>query len=184
MSSRKRKKNHVHPQGGSGVELNVMPFVDIFSLLCTFLLFSAVFVTIGILQVQIPFLSNAAPEESEKNVKTRELILNVDVAKNSIELTTSYSSSPVNQKKTNYERTVAGLDDFHQDLVDLKNKHEDADKVTLFVDDEVLYDDLVKVLDKIKLRFPDDAGYVDGDESDRKDRSSLFPKVVMGNIIL
>ena len=54
-----------------------MPFVDIFSLLTTFLLFSAVFVKIGILEVQVPFLSNAAPPPDEK--PSRSISVNVDM---------------------------------------------------------------------------------------------------------
>ena len=58
MSSRKRRKQKAGFVEGAPVELNVMPFIDVFSLLTTFLLFSAAFITIGILEVQIHYFRN------------------------------------------------------------------------------------------------------------------------------
>ena len=92
--SRKRK-NKIY-DGGDSVELNIMPFIDIFSLLCTFLLFSAVFVAVGIHVVQVPFLSNAASEKGEDN--KRIMKVKVDVSVNRIDLTTSWSEAPVDEK--------------------------------------------------------------------------------------
>ena len=62
----RRKKKH---KGGGEVdtgapELNIMPFIDIFSMLNTFLLLS-VALWVRIIEVQIPFLSNS-PDVKEK----------------------------------------------------------------------------------------------------------------------
>ena len=68
----KKKKASMGIAPPGAVELNVMPFIDIFSLLCTFLLMSAVFLSIGILEVQVPFLTNAAMSEAKKKEKLKE----------------------------------------------------------------------------------------------------------------
>lgn len=51
--SKKKKRKQLESQSA---QLNIMPFIDIFSMLNTFLLISASFVSIGILKVQVPFL--------------------------------------------------------------------------------------------------------------------------------
>ena len=47
--------------------------IDIFSLLCTFLLFSAVYVSIGIQTVQVPFFTNAASDKKDDEFGIDEL---------------------------------------------------------------------------------------------------------------
>ena len=74
--SRKKKKRSIPYKD---VELNIMPFIDIFSMLNTFLLFSAVFLSVGVLEVQIPFLSNQPPPDDPKD--SRLFQVNVDVSK-------------------------------------------------------------------------------------------------------
>jgi biopolymer transport protein ExbD len=51
--------------GYRDIELNIMPFIDVFSLLNTFLLLSAVFFSLGMLEVQLPFFSNAPQKDSK-----------------------------------------------------------------------------------------------------------------------
>ena len=55
MSKRKKKKKH-EPKAAEA-ELNIMPFIDIFSMLNVFLLVSATFINIGLIRVQVPFLT-------------------------------------------------------------------------------------------------------------------------------
>lgn len=179
MARHKRKKK-VAPEAHE-VELNVMPFIDIFSLLCTFLLFSAVFVSIGILEVQIPFLSNAAPNQDKENKRLLDVKIDVEVER--VELTTSFTKQPINENRQFFPRDEAGLKEMHSQLVQLRDDYEETDKVTLFVDNEILYEDLVEVLDQIKLRFPGDQGF-DPQESSKGIETTLYPKVVMGSVIL
>ena len=53
MSRRKKRKKAAYNE----IVLNIMPFIDVFSMLNTFLLYSAVFLAVGIIEVQIPYLS-------------------------------------------------------------------------------------------------------------------------------
>lgn len=181
-----RKSKKKHELSNDEVSLNVMPFIDIFSLLCTFLLFSAVFVSIGILEVQVPFLTNAAPPDKKDDKNKRTLSINVNLERKSIELETSYDRAPVNRKKFRYDNNQNGRKKFHRKLIDIKMDNLKADKVTLYVDDNIIYKDLVSILDQIKLRFPGDKGF---DAKSRKEaqtgiQSFLFNKVIMGSVIL
>ena len=184
MGARKSKKKFSQAQTGAIVELNVMPFVDIFSLLCTFLLFSTVVVSIGILQVQVPFLSNADSGQNAKEENRRKILLKVNIDKSHVRIITSYNQPPKELKERKFPRTISGLKNFHDEMIEIKDKNKKTDKVTLFVDDSVVYDDLVMILDRIKLRYPEgplqEGGKISGDGKEM----ALFPKVVMGNILL
>ncbi|MBI2603114.1 MAG: biopolymer transporter ExbD [Deltaproteobacteria bacterium] len=162
-------------EAGQSVELNIMPFIDVFSLLCTFLLFSAVFLSVGIHFVQIPFISNAAPSKEEVE---RQLNVSVDVGKDNIELVTSWSEQPLEKKVLQFPHAEAGIAQLHKSLIDLKQAHPKVDKVDLFLDDEITYDQIIGLLDQIKLRFPEDprTSDLEGDV--------LFPKVVFGSVML
>lgn len=175
----KKKKQKKSSAGSDVVELNVMPFVDIFSLLCTFLLFSAVFVAIGIHEVQIPFLSNATPPKTKSK---RMLEVKVDVTKTEIELITSYTQAPVNEQAQKFPRTKKGFKEFHRKLIDVKIDNRDAEKVELFMDEELTYNDLIEVLDNVKLLMPNDKGFKK--ETKPGTGNMLFPKVIMGNVLL
>ncbi len=165
------------------IELNIMPFIDMFSMLNTFLLFSAVFLSIGIIEVQIPFLTNAPPPKQQK---TRNLQVNVDIEPDKIEVTTAFSAPPENEQKTTYALNESGVAEMHARLVSIRQQNEDTDLVTLFSGDDVTYEKLTLVLDNIKFRNEADPVFREKDPRTGELRTSvfLFPKVVMGSVIL
>ncbi len=180
----KKQRKIIDVGGSSSVELNVMPFIDIFSLLCTFLLFSAVFISIGILEVQVPFLTNAAPPP-EKKVPKRELVVNIHLAKDKVTLNSNFSQPPENKQKEDFPTDKKGLQDFHEALVRLKNDNVDADSATLMVDDDVVYQLMISTLDEIKLIVAKDkVENSSGEKALGKRVPGLFPKVVIGNVLL
>ena len=151
-----------------------MPFIDIFSLLNTFLLFTATFVSIGLIQVQVPFLSNATPDQKP----TRSLDINVDVGRDQIVLRTAYTSAPAKKNSNSFSSSPEGIAALHRALIELKHRNPKDDKVTLYSDEDVSYRKLVEVLDAIKI---DDSI----DTSDGvTDNNKLYPKVVMGSVLL
>jgi biopolymer transport protein ExbD len=182
VSRKRKRKQDLHEY--KDVELNVMPFIDVFSMLNTFLLFSAVFIAIGIHEVQVPFLSNAAPPKTESG---RVLLINVSVEKDKVEVVTVYSMEPADEKKNTYDLTAVGLTDMHKRLVEIRREHKDVDKLTLYSEDDVSYKDLSLVIDGIKLRREGDPVFTENNEDPTKAAQTsmfLFPKVVMGSVIL
>tara|TARA_B100001094_G_C17952713_1_gene681428 strand:+ start:292 stop:843 length:552 start_codon:yes stop_codon:yes gene_type:complete len=164
--------------------LNIMPFIDIFSILNTFLLMSATFVNIGIIQVQIPFLSSApAKEEKDKPTRTMSLKVNVDKAK--AILTSSWSSAPIDQKVEPFTIDESGMEALHKRLVKYRTEVPKTDKVTVFSDDDVTFENLTAVLDSIKSLRPGDPKIYTKDK-DGLEKSSvyLYEKVVLGSIML
>ena len=180
MASKKKKRSIK----ASEPELNIMPFIDVFSVLTTFLLISAAFLSMGIIEVQIPFFTNAPPSKEKPQ---RSLTINVEVEKTKIILKTEYTAAPVNKDEKEYELNEDGLDQLHRALVTLRQKEPDSDKVTLFSEDDVVYNDLVKVLDAIKNLKPDDPRIKVTDDkvaNTERELGQLYKKVVMGSVIL
>lgn len=180
-----RKKNRRTTPEVGAVDLNVMPFIDVFSLLTTFLLFSAVFVQIGVLEVQIPFLSNAKPPDFQK--PERILEVKADVTKESIEISSSWTAAPIDEKKKVFPRDKTGIAEAHRELVSIRTAYPDIDKLTMFADDEITYKELAEVLDAVKFLAPGETLPPPKDPSVLKNgesQPSLFPKVIMGSVML
>jgi biopolymer transport protein ExbD len=185
MAGHRKKKNK--GTGGEGsIELNVMPFIDVFSLLTTFLLFSAVFVQIGILEVQVPFLSNSNPPDMDK--PSRDLEIKLDLRKDYVEIQTAYTQPPINETKDRFKLDDKGFARFHSKLVELRQANPKNDKLTLFSDDDVAYEVLARILDETKFLKESDPKDI-GQPKEQKGfttgkQNLLFPKVVMGSVML
>ena len=165
------------------IELNIMPFVDVFSLLNTFLLFSAVFLSIGIIEVQVPFLTNAPPEKTEK---TRDFTIKVDILPDKIQLITSWTMAPVDEKKEEFPLTPQGADELHVKLIAARTQNKETDKLTVFSEDEIAFEKLTMVLDAIKFLKPGEPRFqeVDPKTNERRDTDYLYPKVILGSVLL
>ena len=162
-----------------------MPFVDVFSLLTTFLLMAAVFVAIGIIEVQIPFLTSEKPDSTPQRV----LDLKVDMEKDKVTVVTSYTLPPTNEVKKEYKLNPADLEEMHLYLVGVKRKNLEVDRVSFFTDIDVKWGDMAKVLDVIKLRKYNDPIFVPkGKENDAlavaEATAYLYPKVVFSSVML
>lgn len=182
MASRKRKYKKA---SSDTPELNVMPFIDIFSMLNTFLLVSASFIGLGILEVQVPFVSSAPSPSDDK--PTRTLSVKVEVETDQITLKTSWSEAPEDPKSKDYPLNPEGIEKLHQDLIELKTQEPKSDKVTLMTDDDVKYDQMILVLDAIKTlkeTDPDLPQEADTPNTSSKLGRFLYQKVVLGSVIL
>lgn len=180
MAKKKRRRSIKYRD----IELNIMPFIDVFSLLNTFLLMSAVFLSVGILEVQIPFLSSSPPE---KTPEERVLEIKVDMEKEKIEVTAAYSKPPINEQKKEFRVTKEDLQAMHKFLVDIRRTNPEADKVQFFTEDDVIWKDVARVLDAIKVRQANDPVFPTKTGSDVEKAIAsefVFPKVVMASVML
>lgn len=183
--SRKKKRHRIDYKE---IELNIMPFIDIFSMLNTFLLFTAVFLSVGVLEVQIPFLSNSPPPDDPKD--SRVFQLSVDVTKDQVEVQTSYTRPPEQLQKFPFPNNPEGRKLLHQKLSDVRKKNADTDKATVYSDDDVNWESLSAVLDSVMLRIESDPVFPPVKDAKNKDRAELdaktflYPKIVMGSVML
>lgn len=184
MAGKRKRKGSKPPAGAP--ELNIMPFIDIFSMLNTFLLVSASFIGLGIIEVQVPFLSNSPdlPQEPSRSFSIR-----VDIEENQVILTHQWTAEPVEKQVENYRLDEADIERMHQDLIRLRNRVPESDKVTVYADDNVKYDRLVLVLDAIKTLKETDPPLNIPQSQDAAGRLGvrerfLYEKIVMGSVLL
>jgi biopolymer transport protein ExbD len=135
------------------IDLNVVPFIDVFSLLCTFLLFSASFLALGVQEVQVPFLTSAP---STKQPQEEDWTLELKAQK-------MIFWGP---KTLSFDWTDQSA--FHRELEALRRKHPKHDQMNLVVDDDVSYEQFTHILGLLRLN---------------PGTGPLFPKIVMTHLI-
>jgi biopolymer transport protein ExbD len=122
-------------------ELLLVPMIDIFTVLVTFLLMTAVFARITVLQLDLP--SAAASSAAEPAFR-----LEVIVRKDGLELTngtTKIAALPA----INGEYDLKTLSDL---ALQLKRENPNVDSASVLMEPAVEYDNLIQVMDTIRSR--------------------------------
>ena len=120
-------------------ELLLVPMIDIFTVLVTFLLMTAVFARITVLQLDLP--SAAASSAAEPAFR-----LEVIVRKDGLELTngtTQIAALPA----LNGEYDLKTLSDL---ALSLKRENPNVDSASVLMEPDVEYDNLIQVMDAIR----------------------------------
>lgn len=158
---RKIERQHRRPS-----ELLLVPLIDIFTVLVTFLLMTAVFSRTVILELKLPGES-AAPAELPPG-----LVLEVVLRKTGLTVQDRKSGPlqtfPALTGMVRYD--LAGLSDYLQQV---KARFPDKTEATLLMEPDVPYDDLIQVMDTVRIVEQ----RVDGQIV----QAELFPDVSLGD---
>jgi biopolymer transport protein ExbD len=136
-----RRKHGRRPR--KTVELLLVPMIDIFTVLVTFLLMTAVFSRITILELDLP---SAASKEVAKPVFRLEVI----VRKQGLELTNG-SALIARIPNLNGEYDLKSLSTL---ALSLKRDNPDASAASVLLEPEIEYDNLIQVMDAIRTAEP------------------------------
>jgi biopolymer transport protein ExbD len=123
-------------------ELLLVPMIDIFTVLVTFLLMTAVFSRITIVQLDLP--SAASPSPAQPPFRPE-----VIVRKEGFELTngtTRIAAIP----KVDGEYDLKGLSEL---ALTLKREHPEVDNASVLLEEDVNYNNLIEVMDAIRGAF-------------------------------
>jgi biopolymer transport protein ExbD len=121
------------------VELLLVPMIDIFTVLVTFLLMTAVFSRITILQLDLP--SSASGPASEPKFR-----LEVIIRENGLELTNG--NARISEiSKVNGEYDLKALS---EQALSLKREHPDVNDASVLSEPRVPYDAVIQVMDAIR----------------------------------
>ena len=145
-------------------ELLLVPMIDIFTVLVTFLLMTAVFSRIAILELDLPSAA-AAP------VANPAFRLEVIVRDAGFELTNGndrIAAVPKVQDKYDLE-TLTRL------AMSLKHDHPDVENASVLMEPEIEYDNLIQVMDAIRST---DVPAVNGGQATKV---ALFPDIAVGD---
>jgi biopolymer transport protein ExbD len=121
-------------------ELLLVPMIDIFTVLVTFLLMTAVFSRITILELELPSASGG-PAVTEPDFR-----LEVILRKDGFELTNGTSVIAA-VPKVGGAYDLKTLSELAQSL---KREHPDIDDASILLERQVEYDDLIQVMDTIR----------------------------------
>ena len=152
-------------------ELMLVPMIDIFSVMITFLLMTAVFSRISIIQLDLPSAAAGAPTEPTFR-------LEVMVRKEGLELTNGQETIAVLPQ----ENGAYPLQQLTLMAANLKGQHVDVDTASVLMAPDLQYDYLVHVMDAIRSTDKATAeanGFTA--TPDERGRISMFPKIAVGD---
>ena len=159
-------------------ELLLVPMIDIFTVLVTFLLMTAVFSRITILELELPS-ADGGPSASEPEFRL-EVILRAD----GFELTDG-TSAIATVPKVAGEYDLAALSELAKSL---KREHPDVDDASILLEPRIEYDDLIQVMDTIRsAEKPAVAGPAPPESGQpaladaRPERIALFTDIALGD---
>jgi biopolymer transport protein ExbD len=120
-------------------ELLLVPMIDIFTVLVTFLLMTAVFSRIAIMQIDLP--SSAAPKPMEPKFR-----LEVIVRQDGFELSDGKQALGTIPKASG----AYDLNALTERVVAVKREHPTSEEASVLSEPKVPYDELVQVMDAIR----------------------------------
>ncbi len=135
------------------VDVNITPIIDCFTVLITFMLASASFLSIGILDAGVPGIasdSKEAPPPYELNVRLKK--------DNSISVKLSGKASKsanFNAVKDPEAKSPWDLAAATREIASIKKAYPAVTALTLSADDDVTYKSIVESMDKIRKEVPD-----------------------------
>jgi biopolymer transport protein ExbD len=158
------RKHHYKLQGKGELELNITTFLNLMVVLVPFLLITAVFSRMAVIELNLPSSTSGPPAEIgfRPEVIVRELGLEITNGRQII------ASIP----KVEGEYDMATLGEYMQSL---KEDYSDVDAASVLVEPQVPYDYLIQVMDVVRsVDIPDETaenGFV---------RVALFPAIAVG----
>ena len=145
-------------------QLDITPFLNLMVALVPFLLVTAVFSRVAILELNLP---NVESEAMSDDKLTIEIIIRDD----------RLEFSDGKKILSSYEKTTAGYDlaGLSAALVATKEKYPQKTDATILLERQIQYDHLVNVMDIVRAKRPDD------DKEGNGARTALFPDISIGD---
>ena len=131
------RRNHV-----GNDDVNITPVMNLFLVLIPFLLLTAVFVRIAVLELSLPSLSQAKNSQATKPQKPVIVILLAITEKGFEMKAPGVNFAPIPRRKGQFQYKR-----LRRDLKALKKKYPDTEDITIQPDENVLYDSIIKVMD-------------------------------------
>jgi biopolymer transport protein ExbD len=160
---RGRKRRHKET-----AELNITAFMNLMVVLVPFLLITAVFSRLAVLELNLPNAQSQAQNEPPKP----ELQLEITVRENSIDVGDRNNGTMNHIDNVDSDYDLAKLSDY---LRRVKGRFPDKADATLLLEPNIPYDVLVQVMDTVRV-----AEVVD-DSTREVVRYELFPEISIGD---
>lgn len=127
----------------ANVDLNLVPFIDLMSVLITFLLISAVWTQVSMIQLGASFASPKDAGRTEyKAPPLEDLVLRLDVVASGYVLKFGNQTKPI--PKQNDEYDVLALSN---ELIRIKGLYPDKESIKISIADEIVYEHVIAAMD-------------------------------------
>lgn len=166
MSYRRWRKHRRH----DAEELNITAFMNLMVVLVPFLLITAVFSRLAILELNLPAAQAEASEPLEPEFQ--------------LEITVRESVIEVGDRNAGLLRRIENdadgydLDELSEYLVEVKRSFPDKADATLLLEPDISYEVLVAVMDRVRVVERMD------ETANRLLKSELFPEIAIGDATL
>jgi biopolymer transport protein ExbD len=130
-----------------GDDLQMTPIMNVFLILVPFLLLTASFVKIAILEMSLPSLTQRETPQSVTREQHKQLVLNMlAIRQNGFELKSPTFNFPfIAKKDEQYD-----MEQLKANLQQIKNKFPDSEDVVIQPEDVIKYDVMIKVMDRCR----------------------------------
>ena len=145
-------------------ELSITAFMNLMVILVPFLLITAVFSKISILELDLPSKSEVVKNDPKK------LQLEVVVRENSLRIQDRNKGVLKSLKNTKEGYDLLALNDYLQGL---KSKYKDINNATILLEPNITYDVLVQIMDAVRVAEIEQEG--------EKVFADLFPDISVGD---
>ncbi len=151
-------------------ELNITAFMNLMVILVPFLLITAVFSRLAILELNLPG-SSTEPVDPQDQVFQLEVIVRsdkIEVGDRNQGLLGIYPNT-----EDGYDYDAVG-----EKLMQLKERYPDKTDASILLEQDIAYDTLVQIMDKVRVSVEVE---VDENEDQVLVRSDLFPDISIGD---
>ena len=137
---------HIESSGkgrSTNVDLNLVPFIDLMSVLITFLLISAVWTQVSMIQLGASFASPRDANQTQyKAPLLEDLVLRLDVVASGYILKIGSETKPIPKKGDEYDSATLVLE-----LTKIKKTYPDKAGVKIAISDDIMYEHVITVMD-------------------------------------
>ncbi len=159
------RRNHKKRRMQETSQLDVTTFMNLMVVLIPFLLISAVFSRVTIIELSVP--TSAGGSESNKPNFSIEVI----VRKTGLEIANgSYVEAAIPKKDDRYDMEMLS-----EMLMRLKAQYPDKEDATILLEPEIAYDYLIQIMDAVR------GTEIREDGSEEVQRMLLFPDISIGD---
>lgn len=146
--------------GGGKDDLNLVPFIDLFSVLICFLIMTAVWNQIEALSTNVDNVTSSDNAASQENPNQKKETLTVTLLKDRMEMAESVSMGARTLREKNYKIANIGPEidvaKMARVLDDWKKRYPNKKDVILNTDNQILYNKLIQVFDAlVGAGYPD-----------------------------
>lgn len=137
VESGKGKKN-------TNVELNLVPFIDLMSMCICFLLITAVWTQVSMIQIGSSIFSKRTEGDPLPEPPKKDIVLRLDINEQGYILGIGPQNLKIPKSSQGYD-----ADQLTNLIKDVKTKYPDKKDATIFILDQIKYDELIKGMDAL-----------------------------------